>query len=156
MKTNQLKQELQDAAQAAVRLVANAASEAGKTIASAAEQAKLVVATNAADAAKILATKNMDGVSDHDTLNSLVTATTINFANLKDSQAKFHEEMKQSFADLKDNYANRLTDVEKRIEINGKRITSLETSKTRQNVMMSIGIGILTILTGILITHIVK
>ena len=151
MKTNQLKQELSQAATTAVQAIADAASKATATIATAAEAASKVVSTNAATAAQALVVKNIDGTSDHDVLNSLVATTTINFANLKDSQDKFHLEMKESFADLKNNYAERLGDVEKRIDINGKRITDLETSKTRQNVMMSIGIGLITLLVSLMI-----
>lgn len=47
--------------------------------------------------------------SDHDILNTLVA----NVANMKEGQDKFHQEMKDSFRDLKDNYANRLEMVEK-------------------------------------------
>jgi hypothetical protein len=36
-----------------------------------------------------------------------------------------------------------------------KRVTEIEMAKTRQNVMMTIGIGILTTLVGLLIYHIV-
>jgi hypothetical protein len=46
--------------------------------------------------------------SDHDILNTLVA----NMANMKESQEKFHLEMKESFSDLKYNLADRLSKVE--------------------------------------------
>ncbi len=47
--------------------------------------------------------------SDHDSLITLVETVK----NIKEDQAKFHIEMKDSFKDLKDNYASRLENIEK-------------------------------------------
>jgi|GEM_PF-5204066 hypothetical protein len=46
--------------------------------------------------------------SDHDILNTLVA----NVSNMKEGQDRFHQEMKESFRDLKENYADRLSKVE--------------------------------------------
>ena|ERR1035441_2663033 len=156
MKTNELKQEISLAAASAVQAIADAAQKATATIATAAEAASKVVSTNAATAAQALVVKNIDGGSDHDTLKELVATTTLNFANLNKIQADFQLEVKESFRDLKENYSTRLDGLEKQIGINGGRITVLETSKTRQNVMMSIGIGILTLLVSLLVYHLTK
>jgi hypothetical protein len=50
--------------------------------------------------------------TDHDKLNTLVT--TVQF--IKEGQDKFHLEMKESFKELKDDYAGRLNVVEGRME----------------------------------------
>jgi hypothetical protein len=47
--------------------------------------------------------------TDHDILTTLVA----NVSFLKDSQDNFHREMKDSFKELKDNYADRLSRVER-------------------------------------------
>ncbi len=51
----------------------------------------------------------INALSDHDALTTLVETVK----NLKDSQDRFHVEMKESFKDLKDNYASRLENIEK-------------------------------------------
>ena len=50
--------------------------------------------------------------TDHDKINTLVT--TVQF--IKEGQDKFHLEMKESFKELKDDYAGRLGKVEDRAE----------------------------------------
>lgn len=79
-----------------------------------------------------------------------------NYNNLKSSQDTFHSEMKESFKDLKDNYSAKLTGLDEHLSKHDERLGVLETSKTRQNVTMSIGIAILSILVGLLTYHIVK
>jgi alanyl-tRNA synthetase len=125
--------------------IEHAASEAVRVIAHAAEEAAKVVANAAAESVKISNIKNTDGTTDHDVLNTLVA----NVAFLKESQEKFHQEMKDSFKDLKDNYSSQINNHE-------IRLTALELSKTRQNVMMSIGIGILTLLVSLLTYHLTQ
>ena len=83
--------------------------------------------------------------SDRDKLITLVA----NVRNLSDSQALFHKEMKESIKDLQNNYSSRL-------DAHETRINALETSKTRQNTMMSIGVAILSLLVTLLIYHITK
>ena len=46
----------------------------------------------------------MAEVTDHDILTTLVA----NVQNMKESQDKFHQDMKDQFADLKNNYKQRL------------------------------------------------
>lgn len=50
--------------------------------------------------------------NDHDSLVTLVA----NVKNLADGQATFHKEMKESFKDLKDNYAGRISCIESKID----------------------------------------
>jgi hypothetical protein len=45
---------------------------------------------------------------DHDSLVTLVA----NVKNLTESQSRFHQEVRESFKELKDNYSNRLDKVE--------------------------------------------
>ena len=86
----------------------------------------------------------MEEQNDHDAITKLV----VNVENLKASQENFHREVKEALKDLKDNYSERLNEHE-------KRLAKLETAKIRQNVLISIGIGLLSLLTGLLIYHIV-
>ena len=51
-------------------------------------------------------------MSDHDAVITLVA----NVNSLKESQDTFHKEMKESFKDLKDNYAGRISCIESKIE----------------------------------------
>jgi hypothetical protein len=83
--------------------------------------------------------------TDHDAIVTLVA----NLSNLKESQDKFHIEMKDSFRDLKDNYSGK-------IEAHEIRIGKLETSKTKQNTAMSIGIALLSILVSLMLYHLIK
>ncbi|MFA5993374.1 MAG: hypothetical protein WC823_00270 [Parcubacteria group bacterium] len=83
--------------------------------------------------------------TDHDAVVTLVAVVK----NLKEGQDKFHVEMKDSFKDLKDNFAVTLANHE-------ERIVRLETSKTKQTVLMSIGISIMGVLVGLMVYHIAK
>ncbi len=80
---------------------------------------------------------------DHDMLITLVA----NVKNLTESQEKFHKEMKEAMNDLKDNYSGQLGNHE-------RRLNKLETANTRSTVLLSVGVGILTILVSILVYHI--
>jgi hypothetical protein len=71
--------------------------------------------------------------SDHDILIELKTRL---------------EDLKGDIKELKDGTASKIDNHEKRLNL-------LETSKTRQNVMMSIGIGVLSILISILVYHVI-
>jgi hypothetical protein len=51
-------------------------------------------------------------MSDHDAVITLVA----NVNSLKESQDTFHKEMKDSFKDLKDNYAGRISCIENKID----------------------------------------
>lgn len=92
----------------------------------------------------------MNDSNDHDVLVTLVA----NVSNLKESQDNFHREMKESLADLKTNYSVRLDAHANRFAEHEARFNQLETSNTRQNVMLTIGISILTAMTGLLFYHI--
>ena len=50
--------------------------------------------------------------NDHDSLVTLVA----NVKNLADGQDIFHKEMKESFKDLKDNYAGRISCIESKVD----------------------------------------
>ena len=82
-------------------------------------------------------------MEDHDAITTLVA----DFRNMKEGLDKFHLEMRASIKDIKDNYTERINDHE-------TRINSLETAKTRQTVLLSVGIGILTLLVSLMIYHI--
>ena len=86
----------------------------------------------------------MNESTDHDVLVTLVA----NVSNLKESQDIFHREMKDSIKELGNNYTLKLNTHE-------TRINDLETANTRQNVMLTIGISFLTLITGLLIYHLV-
>ena len=97
--------------------------------------------------------------SDHDKLTTLVETVS----NMKESQDKFHIEMRDSLKDLKENYAERLNIVEKGLQsidkvfiakneqdrrdaILSTRVAKLETSRIRLNVLISIATGLIGIL----------
>jgi hypothetical protein len=86
----------------------------------------------------------MNESTDHDVLVTLVA----NVSNLKESQDIFHREMKESIRELGSNYSLKIT-------VHENRINELETANTRQNVMLTIGISLLTLITGLLIYHLV-
>ena len=111
--------------------IAQMASAAVKVIADAAAEATRVVSTAAAESARIL---NVKGPVDHDLLIELKTRM---------------EGLKSDIKDLKDGTSTQLAQHE-------SRLTMLESSRTKQNVTMSIGIGLLSILVGLLIYHIAK
>ena len=88
--------------------------------------------------------------------------------NLKDSQNDFRLEVKQSFDELKNNWNSRLFKVEEGVSNADKvfaakevedardkradaRITKLEISRTRLNVLVSIATGLITILVGLVL-----
>ena len=118
-KNNQAKEDLAQAAQDALKVIANAAAEALKV-------------TNVANG------------GDHDTITKLVGS----FENL---DKKFSDKFLEVREDIK-----KLSDgTSKQIDDHEIRIGKLETSKNTQNVMMSIGIGILTLLVSLLVYHLV-
>jgi len=112
-----------------------AASEAVKVIAAAAQEATKTIANAAAEASKVAGAANG---SDHDTLISFRAETISELKNVRDDIQK-----------LTDGTSKQISDHE-------ARIGRLETGKTVQTVTMSIGIGILTLLTSILIYHLTK
>jgi hypothetical protein len=83
--------------------------------------------------------------SDHDSLVTLIESVK----NIKDWQDKFHSEMKVTMDELKNNYTGKL-------HAHEQRIFRLETSKTKQTVLLSVGIGILSILSSLMIYHMFK
>ena len=120
-----------DAADKAVELLASAADKATTAIASAAKNASELLASNASEAIKVSNKQNGD---DHDLLIRLETKM---------------EGLRADIQDLKTGTNDRISDHE-------KRLIALESSKTRQNTMMSIGIGLLSLLVGLLLFHLFK
>jgi hypothetical protein len=104
-------------------------SEAIKVIANAASEAAKVIANSAAEAVKTI---NIKSNTDHDLLTELKVRM---------------EGLKSDIKDLKDGTSTKINDHE-------IRLTALESSKTKQNTMMSIGIGILTLLTSLIVWHV--
>ena len=73
----------------------------------------------------------MSEINDHDTLTKLVQSVD-----------DFHAEMRRSMDDLKNNYS--------------KRISALEMASGRQGIMITVGSGLLSLLTGVVIYRIFK
>jgi len=82
---------------------------------------------------------------DHDTLLTLVA----NVSNLKESQEKFHSEMRAAMDDLKHNYSWQLGNHE-------TRLNKLESGRVKISTLLSVGIGILSILVGVMVYHIIQ
>jgi hypothetical protein len=108
--------------------IEHAAAQAVSVISAAAGEAAKVVAEAAANSIKVLQEK---GSNDHDLLIELKTRM---------------ESLRNDIKDIKDGTAVQLADHE-------KRIFSMETSKTRTNTLMSIGIGIGAVIVSMLIAH---
>jgi hypothetical protein len=105
---------------------------AEKLISKAAMEATKVIASAAAEALKMNKLQNDTNKDDHDILIELKTRM---------------EDLKVDIKELKDGTASKIDNHE-------TRLTALEVSKTRQNVLTSIGIGILTILVSLMTYHI--
>jgi N12 class adenine-specific DNA methylase len=108
--------------------VNNAATEALRTIAIAAAEATKVVASAAAEAAKVI---NAKGAIDHDLLIELKTRM---------------ESLKDDIRDLKDGTTVKISDHE-------TRLFALESSRGKQSTLLTVGIGILLALLGLLTWH---
>jgi len=118
------------ATEKAATVLASAADKATTAIASAAKDASVLLASNASDAIKVSSAKNE---SDHDLLIELKT------------------EMRGMRADIKT-----LNDgISIKIQDHEARIFALENSRTKQTVLVSIGIGLLTFLAGLLSSHMI-
>jgi hypothetical protein len=117
---------IEDAAKIALDVVSKASEEAAK-----------VIANSASEAVKVISAKNLENYDksskDHDILIELKTKM---------------EDLKIDIKEIKDGTSAKINN-------HDERICKLETSKTRQNVMMSIGIAILSLLTTIMIYHLV-
>ena len=127
----QLKHDLVIAAQEATQVIAVAAEKATNAIASAALDATKLLSINAQEATKVALEKNC---SDHDLLIELKTKM---------------DSLKDDIKDLKDGTTIKIEDHETRI---GK----LESTNTFLRTMLTVGIGILATLSGLLIYHIAK
>jgi uncharacterized protein YycO len=108
-------------------------------IAQAAEEALKVIANAAAEALKVT---NLATGSDHDTITKLVEAVSNIDKKFTDKFLEVREDIKK----ISDGTSKQIDDHE-------VRINSLETSKTKQNTTMAIGIGILSLLVTLLIWH---
>jgi hypothetical protein len=110
--------------------IANAADDAVKVIAHAADEASKVIACAAAEALKV---SNIIRDTDHDLLIELKTRM---------------EGLRNDIKDLNDGTTLK-------IENHEVRLGKLETARTSQSVLISIGIAILSVLVSLLIYHIV-
>lgn len=110
--------------------IAQAATDATKIIAQAASEAAKVVAAATAEAVKVKETRDS---GDHDLLIELKTKM---------------DDLKNDIAELKDGTSTKIASHE-------IRIVTLENTDTRVTVMLSIGVGILTLLISLLIWHLV-
>jgi hypothetical protein len=111
--------------------IATAAGEAAKVIAQAAAEATKVIASAAAESVKVA---NVQNSSDHDLLIELKTRMV---------------GLKESVDSIQNGTSTQIADHE-------TRINSLETAKTKQNTLMGIGIGILTLLVSLMTYHMIK
>ena len=80
----------------------------------------------------------MEQQNDHDNLITIIEQVK----TLTKSQNDFHEEMRRTWDDLKNNWSGRLKDCE-------LRLIKLETARVKQNTTMGIGIGILTFMVSL-------
>ena len=146
------------AAEDAVKIVSRATEEAATAIAKAAEQARKVVSDSAADAVRVLSVKNADGSSDHDILIELKTRMEGLKSDIKELNSGTSirlDGLEKEKLNSRESYANTFkAEVDKGIADHETRLNALEKSKTAQAVLMSIGVGILTILVSLLIFHI--
>lgn len=107
---------------------------AATVITEAANAATKVIAEAAAEALKITNTKLDLYKTDHDILI----------------------ELKTRMGDLKDDIKDLKDGTSAKIDNHDARIVALETSKTRQNVLMSIGIGLMSLLVSLVIYILTK
>jgi hypothetical protein len=107
-----------------------AAANAVAVVATAAKEAARTVADAAAQALKVTSATNGN---DHDLIVELKTKI---------------EGIRDDIKDLKDGTTEKIADHE-------IRLTNLETEKTKTTVLLSIGIGILTLLVSLLVWHLV-
>ena len=136
---------IQNASQEALRAIAEATSIATKTVAAA-----------AAEAVKVKENQNS---TDHDALielKTLMIGLKEDIRELTDGTSRRIAFLESNKLDTKDSYSIIYKgEVDKRITDHEVRINAMETNHTRTTVLVSIGIGILTLLVGILVQHIV-
>lgn len=80
--------------------------------------------------------------------NSITQDLIVKFTRLEENVKLNFQQVKDAIKELNDGTTSK-------IENHETRLNSLETSKTKQNTTMAIGIGILTILVSLLIYHLV-
>jgi len=113
--------------------IESSAADAVKVIAMAAREATKAIADAAAEAVKVTATAVGN---DHDTLIAFRAETVAELKNVR-----------SDIQTLTNGTTSQIAEHE-------TRINALETSKTAQTVLLSVGIGLITILTSTLIYHI--
>jgi vacuolar-type H+-ATPase subunit H len=152
MPTKNPRHELDEAAQQAVKVIADASSVAAKKIADAAEEAHKVVADAAATSVKVLHLKSAD---DHDLLIELKTR----MEGLKDDIKDIKDGTTKRIADLEQNKADRLDLEQLEKEVHGKRedrLRKLENISSKNWIYLTL----YSLLTGglatLLITHLIK
>lgn len=111
--------------------IATAAGEAAKVIAQAASEATKVIAQAAAESVKVASAQSSN---DHDLLIELKTRMV---------------GLKEAIENIQNGTSTQISDHEARLNL-------LETAKTKQNTLMGIGIGILTLLVSLITYHMVK
>jgi len=113
--------------------IERAAQEALKVVAEAAMEATKTLATAASSAVDAIRSANMASSADHDLLIKLETKM---------------DGLKDDIKGLSDGTSKQISDHE-------IRINSLEVEKTRTAVLLSIGIGLLGLLSSLLIYHLI-
>jgi hypothetical protein len=133
---------LASAAADASSVIANATANATATLSTATQQATITLANAAEAAARVVAnvaaetakTTTIQNAGDHDMLIKLETKM---------------DGLKEDIKGLKDGTKGQLDDHE-------SRINKIEDGKTKQTVMLSIGIGLLSLISYLMIEHIIK
>jgi len=142
--------DIQLAASEAIKEIANAAGQATKLIADSAGDASKLIATSAGDAVKVLAnaTNEASKVVANNAAEALKVSTATSSCD-HDLLIRLETKMtglKEDIKDIKDGTSTKISDHE-------TRINTLETSKTRQTTLLTIGAALILVLASMLIYH---
>lgn len=134
--------------------IEKAAKNARSIIADAAAEAVKVLSVATSEAIKVTQVK---GMVDHDLLIELRTTQQmmlIEIREIKDGTSKRISDLEVNKLNIKDSFHEQYKDeIDKSISDLQLKVSELEKSKIRQNVLVGIGTGILTVLVGILLYH---
>ena len=143
-----------ESTQTASKTIANAAESATKLLASAAESATKVLATNASEALKVSNTSNILNNGDHDilvVLKSKMEDLRIDIKDLKDNTTKRVDMLEANKLNIQDSYSvlykhnveKTQMDHEDRIRDNEKNITKILTFGTAFVILLGIIEGVI-------------
>ena len=154
-KQSKAKTDIETAASDAVKIIAQASSTAASALASAASDATKTIANAAAEAVKV---NNVKGNDDHDLLIELKTkmdGLKSDIKEIKDGTSARIAGLEREKLDAKDSYSMIYkAGVDKVQSDHENRIKTIETTRSSQTILITIGIGLLSILTAILLYHV--